>query len=69
MPRGEVMMEMCYVVVRHDHEPDELAFRHAWTRKSDAEKFAQRMREVLQCRNASVEVIEMSYGYIESEDE
>jgi hypothetical protein len=49
-------MNYVYIVLRHDHEPDELARMGAWTDKERAETSAQDLREALGLRPRVVTV-------------
>jgi len=45
-----------YVILRHDHEPDQLAVETAFSCPLDAEEHAKLLRKAIRCRDDCVEV-------------
>ena len=49
-------MNYVYVVLRHDHEPDELAVMKAWTKREQAEAARERLLKIAGCLQTAAEV-------------
>ena len=49
-------MKYVYVILRHDHVPDELAVMKAWKDRPPAEAAAKKLLEITGCLQTAIEV-------------